>query len=105
MSRVLTKRGLTLSKKKKKKKIRLFQIGKSLQTTISSLTKMVESSPKGQKTLLEMEKLLVTSNFLLFSQCFQKTCTADTSKPWFVLERVNSPTLHYSKPLSKTNYR
>ena len=27
--------------------------------------------------------------FLLFPQCFQKTCTADTSKPGFVRERVN----------------
>ena len=27
--------------------------------------------------------------FLLFPQCFQKTCTADTYKPGLVLERVN----------------
>ena len=26
--------------------------------------------------------------FLLFPQCFQKTCTADTQKPGLVLERV-----------------
>ena len=26
--------------------------------------------------------------FLLFPQCFQKTCTADTYKPGLVLERV-----------------
>ena len=26
--------------------------------------------------------------FLLFPQCFQKTCTADTEKPGFVWERV-----------------
>ena len=27
--------------------------------------------------------------FLLFPQCFQKTCTGDTLKPGLVLERVN----------------
>ena len=36
-----------------------------------------KSSLKGQKTLWEKEKLLVMSNFF-FSQCFQKTWTADT---------------------------
>ena len=28
--------------------------------------------------------------FLLFPQCFQKTCTANTSKPGLVWERVDS---------------
>ena len=28
--------------------------------------------------------------FLLFPQCFQKTCTADTLKPGLVWERVNA---------------
>ena len=28
--------------------------------------------------------------FLLFPQCFQKTCTADTQKPGLVWERVNN---------------
>ena len=28
--------------------------------------------------------------FLLFPQCFQKTCTTDTKKPGLVWERVNS---------------
>ena len=27
--------------------------------------------------------------FLFFPQCFQNTCTADTSKPGLVLERIN----------------
>ena len=26
--------------------------------------------------------------FLLFQQCFQRTCTADMYKPWLVWERV-----------------
>ena len=28
--------------------------------------------------------------FFLFLQCFQKTCTANTSKPGLLLDRVNS---------------
>ena len=58
-----------------------FKFPKSLRTTIFSLMKMSESSPRGQKTLSEKEELLVTSNvmskILLFWLCFQKTCTAD----------------------------
>ena len=48
---------------------------------------MADRSPNRWKTLLEKEKLLVTSNFS-FSQCFQKTHTADTLKPGLVWERV-----------------
>ena len=36
------------------------------------------------------EKLLVMSNFSFSPQCFQKTCTADTSKPGLVWERFKS---------------
>ena len=32
--------------------------------------------------------------FLLFQQCFQKTCAADTSKPGLLWERVRSVTLY-----------
>ena len=32
--------------------------------------------------------------FLLFPQCFQKSCTADTSKPGLVWERVNKQKYH-----------
>ena len=39
-----------------------------------------------KKTLWEKEKLLV----LLFPQCFQKTSTADTSKPGLVWGRVKA---------------
>ena len=45
--------------------------------TISNLIKMAESSPKGQKTL-EKGEIAHYEQFLLFPQCFQKTCTADT---------------------------
>ena len=48
---------------------------KSLQTTISDLLKMVESSPNGWKTLRKGE--ISCYEQLLVPQCFQKTCTAD----------------------------
>ena len=33
---------------------------------------------------MEKEKLLITSNFSFFPQCFQKTCTSDNQcKVWF----------------------
>ena len=44
---------------------------KELQTTISNLLKMAESSPNRQKTLWEKEKLLVTSNFSFSHSVFK----------------------------------
>ena len=40
--------------------------------TISSSMKMAESSPNGWKTLLEKEKLLVSSNFSFSHSVFKK---------------------------------
>ena len=34
-------------------------------------------------------KIACYEQFLLFHQCFQKTCTADTQKPGLVWKRVN----------------
>ena len=67
---------------------------KSLKTTISNLMEMVESSPNGQKTLVKRE-IARYKQFLLFPQCFQKECMADTWKSGLVCERVNqsSPNL------------
>ena len=45
---------------------------------ILDFMKMVASSTKGWKTLLEKEKFARYEQFLLFPQCFQKTCTTDT---------------------------
>ena len=45
---------------------------RSLQTTILNLMKMAGRSPKGWKTLGEMEKLLVTSNFSLTYSVFKR---------------------------------
>ena len=46
------------------------------------------NSQKGWKTSWEMEKKPCYEQFLLSPQCFQKTCTADTSKPGIVWESV-----------------
>ena len=45
---------------------RLLPNSKSLQTTISNVMKMAESSLNGSKTLWEKEKLLVKGNFSFF---------------------------------------
>ena len=50
---------------------------------------MTASYPNRQKTLWEKEKLLVTSNFSFFLQCFQKACFPRTSKGVNVWEWVN----------------
>ena len=47
---------------------------------------MAERFPNRQKTLLEKDKLIL-EQFVLYPQCFQKTCTADTKKPGLVWER------------------
>ena len=44
---------------------------------VLSFMKMAESSPEGYKTLVNGE-IALYEQFLLFPQCFQKTCTADT---------------------------
>ena len=51
---------------------RLFPNWKSLQMTISDLTKMAESYPDRKKTLWEKEKLLVTSNFSFSHSVFKR---------------------------------
>ena len=47
---------------------------------------MVESSPV-ENTVVKGE-IARYEQFLLFPQCFQKTCTADTQKPGLVWDRV-----------------
>ena len=60
-------KGLTLSQTTN---FTLYQI-ESLQMTNSYLMKIAESSPNGQKTLREKEKLLVTSNFFFSHSVFE----------------------------------
>ena len=45
--------------------------------TISSLMKIVESSPNGKKTLWEKGEIAHYEQFLPFPKCFQMTCTVD----------------------------
>ena len=51
---------------------------------------MAESSLKRVKNTVGKGEIACYEQFLLFPQCFQKTCTADTLKPGLVRERVNS---------------
>ena len=39
---------------------------------------MAESSPTGYKALWEKGEIAQNEQFLLFPQCFQQTCSADT---------------------------
>ena len=48
------------------------QNSKGLQTAISNLMKMIESSPNGLKMLWEKEKLLITSNFSFSHSVFKR---------------------------------
>ena len=50
----------------------------SLQTTTLNLMKMAESSQKKKKKEVTVGKGEIAGyeQFLLFSQCYQKTCTA-----------------------------
>ena len=52
--------------------------------------KMAESSPKGVENTVRKGEIARNEQFLLFPQCFLKTCTADTLKPGLVWERVKS---------------
>ena len=49
--------------------------------------KMAKFSKRVENTVGKVE-IARHEQFLLFPQCFQKTCTADTLKPGLVWERV-----------------
>ena len=51
--------------------------------------KMAEGSPNRHKNTVGRGEIARYGQFLLFPQCFQKTCTADTYKPGLVRESVN----------------
>ena len=55
---------------------RLFQM--RLQTTISKLMKMAESTLKKVENTVGKGEIARYKQFLFFPQCFQKTCNADT---------------------------
>ena len=50
--------------------------------------KMVESSPKRLENSVGKGEIAHDEQFLLFPQCFQKTCTVDMLKPGLVWERI-----------------
>ena len=56
--------------------------------TISNFMKMVERSPNGVENTEGKREIARYEQFLLFPQCFQKTCTTDKKKSGLVWERV-----------------
>ena len=70
----------------------------------------VENGRKFSKRVentLGKEEIAHYEQFLLFSQCFQKTCTADTEKPGFVWKRVKyiSTNAFYQASRHLTHYQ
>ena len=59
----------------------------SLQTILSNLMEMVESSPKMVENTVEKEEIAHYKPFLLFVRHFLNSCTTDVHR--FVLESVN----------------
>ena len=53
---------------------------------------MADGSPKRVENTVGKGEIARYEQFLLFPQCFRKTCTADTEKPGLVWERVNTQT-------------
>ena len=49
---------------------------------------MAESPSKWVENAVGKGEIACNEQFLLFPQCFQKTCTADTLKPGLVWERI-----------------
>ena len=50
--------------------------------------KMAEKFSKGVENTAGKGEIACYEQFLLFPQCFQKTCTADTLNPGLAWERV-----------------
>ena len=65
---------------------------KRLQTTISNLVKMAESTPNRWKTLWEKEKLLVTSNFSFSHNVFKRHVLQTRKTRAFFWEKVKAST-------------
>ena len=68
---------------------------KSLQMTISNLMIMAESYPNRVENTVGKGEIARYKQFLLFPQCFQKTCTVDMWKPGLVWERVKPITVEF----------
>ena len=61
----------------------------SLSTPCSGELKMAEMFSKRIENTVGKGEIARYEQFLLFPQCFQKTCTADTKKPGLDWERVS----------------
>ena len=59
-------------------KRQILDSSKLKEFALDNSMEMADSSPKGQKTLWETEKLLVTSNFSFSHSVLKNICTADT---------------------------
>ena len=57
---------------------RLFQTERGLQTSFSNLIEMAAKFSKWIENTVGKGEIAPYEQFLLFPQCFQKTCTADT---------------------------
>ena len=57
---------------------------------------MAESSPKRAENTVGKGEIARYEQFLLFTQCFQKTYTADTYKPGLLWERVKKSNVTYT---------
>ena len=49
---------------------------------------MAESSPKKVENTVGKGEIARDKQFLIFPQCFQRTCAVDTKQPGLVWERV-----------------
>ena len=67
---------------------RLFPTERVLQTTISNLTKMAKKLSKQVENTVGKGEIARYEQFLLFPQCFQKTCFPGESKGVIVWEWV-----------------
>ena len=63
--------------------------------TLSNLTKMAESCPKGQKTLWEKEILLVTSNFSFSHSVFKRLVSQERQKVSLYGNGLNNENVRY----------
>ena len=62
--------------------------------------KMSESSPERVENIVGRGEIAHDEQFLLFPQCFRKTCTANQQKPGFVRERANQKSNTYHPRVS-----
>ena len=65
---------------------------------------MAEISPKREGNAVEKGEIAHYEQFLIFLQCYQKTCTANTYKQGLVLESVKTDRKNLDVAVSKYHY-